>query len=101
MRVISRKSLEAFWRKHPDAEVPLKHWFKTAKTARWKSIQDVRRIFASADPVETKHGDELTVFNVGGNKYRLIARIKYEYALINVRFVLTHAEYNKEKWKEV
>ena len=61
-------------------------------TPTWTSLQDVRRDYPHADGVKTKRGDTLTVFNVGGNKYRLAARIRYDYQLINVRVVLTRQE---------
>ena len=60
----------------------------------------MRATFPHADGVESDGGDTLTVFNIGGNKYRLIARIRYDYQLVNVRFVLTHAEYDQGDWKE-
>jgi mRNA interferase HigB len=99
MRVISLKRLRAFWRAHPSAEASLRLWFRIAKSAEWKSLQDVRRSFPSADGVDTGSG-VLTVFNIKGNSYRLITRIRYDYRLINVRIVLTHAEYNRGDWKK-
>ena len=74
-------------------------WYWVAKRAEWASITDVRRTFPHADAVKTESGT-LTVFNIAGNKYRLITRIRYEHRLINVRTVLTHADYDKGKWKE-
>ena len=100
MRVISLKPLREFWRRHPDAERPLRLWYKVATNAEWKSLQDVRQDFPTADGVPVGRGETLTVFNIGGNKYRLIARIRYDYQLINVRWVLTHAEYAEGQWKE-
>ncbi len=100
MRVISLKPLREFWERYPDAEQPLRHWYKTATFAEWSSLQDVRRDYPHADGVRTKRGDTLTVFNVGGNKYRLVARIRYDYELVNVRAVLTHEEYDEGQWKE-
>ncbi|MFZ4572987.1 MAG: type II toxin-antitoxin system HigB family toxin [Phycisphaerales bacterium] len=99
MRVISLKVLREFWETHPDAEAPLRAWYKTALGAEWKSLRDARATYPHADGVETSRGT-LTVFNIGGNKYRLIARIRYDYQLVNVRTVLTHAEYDRGKWKE-
>ena len=98
MRVISLRRLREFWEQHGDAEKPLRNWFKTARKARWGSLQDVRRTYPHTDGVATAGGETLTVFNIGGNKYRLIARVRYDFELINVRVVLTHAEYNKGKW---
>lgn len=99
MRVISLKLLREFWERHPDAQRPLREWYKTALQAQWRNLQDVRRWYPHADGVAD--GNEvLTVFNIGGNKYRLIARIRYDYQLINVRTVLTHRGYDAGKWRE-
>lgn len=95
MHVISRKRLAEFWRARRDAEAPLSQWFKAAKRAEWQSIADVRATYPHADPV----GD-CTVFNVGGNKYRLITKIYYRHQTVLVRFVLTHKEYDGEEWKD-
>ena len=100
MRVISLKLLRAFWEDYPDAEQPLRQWYKTTMHARWGTLKDARRTYPHADGVRTRGGDTLTVFNIGGNKYRLIARIRYDYQRVNVRTVLTHAEYNVGRWKE-
>lgn len=95
VRVISLKPLRTFWESHPDAETPLRHWYKIATRARWGSQRDVRRSFPQADGITTA-SSVLTVFNIGGNKYRLVARVRYDYQLVNVRAVLTHAEYDLE-----
>jgi mRNA interferase HigB len=98
MRVISLKLLREFWQKHPGAERPLRHWYKTALQADWRNLHEVRKVCPNADGVTPR--ETLTVFNIGGNKYRLIARIRYDYQLINVRAVLTHREYDAGKWQE-
>lgn len=100
MRVISLKRLREFWTRHADAEAPLRAWYRTVLGAEWMCLQDVRATYPHADGVGTAGGEQLTVFNIGGNKYRLIARIRYEYRLVNIRVVLTHAEYDKGKWKD-
>ena len=100
MRVISLKPLRAFWEQHPDAKRPLRQWYRTATHAQWSSLQDAQRDYPHADGVPTEAAETLTVFNIGGNKYRLIARIRYDYQLVNVRAVLTHGEYDDGKWKE-
>lgn len=87
------------WEEHPDAEPALRLWYKTAIAAEWTSIQDVRRTYPHADGVRGSTG-VLTVFNIAGNKYRLIARIRYDYGLINVRCVLTHRDYDRGGWRE-
>ena len=100
MRVISLKPLRAFWSKHPAAERPLRLWYKTVRKAQWASFKDARMTYPHADGVETAEGGVLTVFNIAGNKYRLLARIRYDFGLVNVRAVLTHAAYDKGQWKE-
>lgn len=100
MRVISLKPLRAFWDCHGDAELPLREWFKTTLKATWSSLRDVRQTYPQADGVKTKNSGTLTVFNIGGNKYRLVARVRYDHELVNVRSVLTHEEYDEGKWKE-
>ena len=78
----------------------MRQWYKLALHARWQNLQELRADLPHADGVKNKRGETLAVFNIGGNKYRLIARIRYNYQLINVREVLTHAEYDKGKWKD-
>lgn len=99
MRVVSLKPLRAFWERFPDSQLPLRKWYKVATHANWGSLQDVRRDYPHADGVHAGT-DVLTVFNIGGNKYRLVARIRYDYRLINVRCVLTHRAYEDGSWKE-
>ncbi len=94
MHVISRKRLKEAAERHPDVESALDAWFRIAKKALWQSLPDVRRTFATADAVE-----KWTVFNIKGNKYRLITEISYRFRRVYVRHVLTHAEYDQEKWK--
>ena len=100
MRVISLKVLRVFWEQHPDAQRPLRAWYSAALAAEWTSLADVRATFPHADGVKTEAGEVLTVFNIGGNKYRLVVRIRYDFRLVNVRAVMTHAEYGRGDWKE-
>ena len=100
MRVISLKLLREFWKRYPGAERPLRHWYKTATRARWNSLTETRQDYPHADGVRTESDEILTVFNIGGNKYRLITRIRYDFQLINVRAVLTHRDYEDGPWKE-
>ena len=94
MHVISRKKLKEAASKHGDLAAPLEAWFRIAKRASWETLKDVRLTFSSADSVE-----KWTVFNIKGNKYRLITEINYRYRRIYIRHVLTHAEYDRETWK--
>ena len=95
MHVISQKTLRAFWTKHPQAKNPLQAWFTRTKKAEWDSFEDVKADFGSADQV-----GRLTVFDIGGNKYRLIAHIHFNRGKVYVRQVLTHADYDKGDWKK-
>ena len=95
MHVISVKRLREFWAKWPDAEEPLRAWYRVANKAEWGNFADVREVFPHADQV-----GRCTVFNVGGNKYRLIVVIHFNRGRLYVRHVLTHREYDREKWKE-
>ena len=94
MRVISRRALREFVDRHPDAGPSLDLWYRVAKRASWANLSEVRQAFRSADAVR-----DLTVFNISGNKYRLITRINYERQIVYVRAVLTHNEYDQGKWK--
>jgi len=100
VRVISLRLLRDFWERHPDAEQPLRLWYKTAINADWRSLRDVRRTYPQADGVRARAGETLTVFNIGGNKCRLIVRIRYDFRLVNIRHVLTHREYDERRWKD-
>lgn len=100
MRVISLKLLKEFWNRHPASEEPLRKWYKVACGAEWSCLQDTRAAYPHADGVRAASGEALTVFNIGGNKYRLIVRIRYDYQLVNVRHVLTHREYDDGTWRE-
>ncbi len=95
MHIITRKRLNDFTEKHPDAKSALQNWYKTAKSKNFSSFVHLRGTFASADQVS-----KLTVFNIGGNKVRLIAAIHYNRHKIYIRAVLTHSEYDQDKWKE-
>lgn len=94
MHVIAKPALVEFWEKHPDAENPLQAWYRTMESEVFADFNDLRATFASADYV-----DGLTVFNSGGNKYRLIAAIHYNRHKVFIRAVLTHAEYDRGDWK--
>jgi mRNA interferase HigB len=91
--------LREFWEKWPDARLALSAWYKVADKASWTSPQDVRQSFRHADGISLNCGIEATVFNVGGNKYRLITRIDYSKYRIYVKLVLTHKQYDTDKWK--
>jgi len=95
MHIISKPRLREFWLQNSDAEVPLSTWYKQSKKADWKNIAETRKIFSNADSV-----GECTVFDIDGNKYRLITKINYKTKIVYIRFVLTHLEYDKYKLKD-
>lgn len=90
VRVISKPALIEFGQKHPDALTPLLAWYKVALKATWRSLAEVRRTFPHAD-----FADPLTVFNIGGNKYRLSVKIEYAKQMIFIKKVETHARYSR------
>ena len=91
MRVISKKILREFWEKHSDSEQQLKSWFQETSNAEWNSPDDIKIEYPSASILSNNR----VVFNIKGNKYRLIVRINYDYKMAWIRFVGTHAEYDK------
>lgn len=90
MRVVSKSRLRGFWERHPAAEQPLRAWYREASVAHWRSIADVKARFPSADLV-----GERIVFNIGGNKYRLVTLVDFRRHGLLVRFVGTHAQYDR------
>lgn len=92
MRIISVGTLKAFWDQpaHQDAEQPLRTWVRVTKAAWWADPPAVRRTFGSADILR----DGRVVFDIGGNKYRLVAWVNYQYGVVYVRFVRTHRDYD-------
>ncbi len=95
MHIITRKRLNEFAEKYPDTNNALANWYRQMKQNDFDSIVEIREIFPSADKV-----GKLTVFNIGGNKVRLIAAIHYNRNKIYIRAVLTHKEYDERKWRE-
>ena len=100
MHVITRKRLREFVQQHPDAAEPLERWYRLFRAAEWESIQDVRRVYPHADAVTVKSDRIVTVFNICGNKYRLLAAIHYNRQRVYVLRVLRHSEYTRAAWKD-
>jgi mRNA interferase HigB len=95
MHIITRKRLNEFAEKHPTAKSGLAHWYRGLKRNNPSNFAEMRKMFPNADQVVG-----LTVFNIGGNKARLIAAIHYNRQKVYIRAVLTHGEYDAGKWKE-
>jgi mRNA interferase HigB len=91
MRIIARRTLREFWLRHPDAEQPLRAWVAEAQAADWKNPQGIKRRYRHASFV----ADNRIIFNVGGNKYRLVAHVNYDFRIAYIKFVGTHAEYDR------
>jgi mRNA interferase HigB len=86
-------------KKFPDAAESLTAWLRNARSATWESIADVRKNYPHADPVEVQSGKIVTVFNIRGNRYRLVTAIHYNHQVIYTLRFMTHAEYSKDRWK--
>ncbi|MEG4148413.1 type II toxin-antitoxin system HigB family toxin [Microcoleus sp. Pol12B5] len=94
MHVISRKKLRDYCKSHADSCEALDDWYKIVSKAAWTNLVEVQAVYLKAEAV-----GNFTVFNIKGNKYRLIASINYEKQIIYIKYVFTHAEYDKETWK--
>jgi len=99
MRIISRKTLRLFWEKHEyvDAEQALKAWFREALNSDCASPSAIKASFGTASIV----GNNRVVFNICGNKYRLVVKVNYPYRVIYIRFIGTHAQYDRTNVEEV
>jgi mRNA interferase HigB len=99
VHVISQKALRAFAKKYADAATPLRAWLKLLRHGRFQNLTELKRTFGSVDMVPVK-GRDLYVFDIGGNKYRLIAAIHFNTQRLFVRHILTHPDYDTERWKK-
>jgi mRNA interferase HigB len=92
MQVIARRTLKEFWRRHPQAQGPIRVWFAIASKARWQAPNEIKRQFGgSVDFI----GDNRVIFDLGGNKYRLVVHVSYKFGRLLVKFIGTHAEYDR------
>lgn len=94
MRVISKNPLRQFWLRHPESKAILEEWFKRASKFEAMSFSELKQTFGSADYIEG-----ITIFDVGGNRYRLVAVIHYDKQRLYVRHVMTHSEYDRNDWR--
>jgi mRNA interferase HigB len=91
MRIIARRTLRQFWEKYPDAKLPLRTWYARVDKSVWHGPADVKTMFGSnVDFV----GDNRIIFDLGGNKFRLIVRVAYAHGRVLVKFVGTHKQYD-------
>lgn len=91
MRIVAHKTLKDFWRKNPEAEQPLKSWYAEAKRATWRTTVDIKRQHATASIIDS----EKVVFNIGGNKFRLVVYAWFRGRTLWIKFVGTHEAYDK------
>jgi mRNA interferase HigB len=92
MQIIARRTLKQFWMKHPQAETPLRSWYGIVEKAEWSGPSDVKALFgATVDFL----GDNRIVFDIAGNKFRLIVPVAYRYGRVLIKFIGTHAEYDR------
>ena len=94
MRVISKKPLRDFWEKHPESRHVLEEWFRRVSQCQAGTFPALVQTFNAADYV-----DGFTIFDVGGNRYRIASVIHYDKQRVYVRAVMSHAEYDRNKWR--
>jgi len=94
VHIITKKRIREFSAQHPDAKMPLTIWYHLLSKTTVGSFAELKALFRSVDQVGT-----LAVFNIGGNKYRLIAAVHYNRKIVYIRHILTHAEYDRNKWR--
>ena len=94
MRIFKRGALVRFWERHPDARASLESWYGVVRRANWRTPAEMKAVYPHADLVGRR-----TVFNIAGNKYRLIARVNYQAQRVFVLYILTHADYDRGDWK--
>jgi len=97
LRVIAKKVLRDFWEKHCDCEQQLKAWFLETSKAEWINPNEIKVEYPSASII----GNDRIVFNIKGNKYRLIVKINFDYQMVWIRFIGTHSEYDKVNAKTI
>jgi mRNA interferase HigB len=90
MRVISRKKLRQFWENHPEARQSLQAWYADIKHANWKKPSDIKSVYQTASFISNNR----VVFNIKGNKYRIVVVIEYLFGIVFIRYIGTHQEYN-------
>ena len=91
MRIISRRALREFWEKHPNARRSLEAWYADTRKASWQSPSDIKAVYRNASFVANNR----VVFNINGNRYKLVVSINYKHSIVYVRFVGTHSDYDK------
>jgi mRNA interferase HigB len=99
MRLIKISRIGEYGKKYSRASSSLKNWSTVTRGAVWKSFEDVKKTFRSADQVTVPNGRQVVVFNIGGGAFRLITAVHYNHGIVYIRKFMTHAEYSKDDWK--
>jgi mRNA interferase HigB len=99
MRVILKKRLKEFWEILPAAKASLEQWYKVVSGAKWLHFAELRKTFNHADVATTDKGHPVVIFDVGGNKYRIIAALHFDRSICYVLRVLTRKQYDTSQWK--
>ncbi|MBX7096027.1 MAG: type II toxin-antitoxin system HigB family toxin [Flavobacteriales bacterium] len=97
MRIIARKTLKEFWEKHGDCEQQLKAWYDETLKAQWKTPREIKKEYPTASFLS----DNRIVFNIKGNNYRLVVKLNYKYSMVWIRFIGSHAEYDRIDAKNI
>ena len=100
VRIITWRVLREFGEKWPTAAAPLEEWHKIARGAVWRNFTDVKATFGQTDQVKVKSRQAVCVFDIGGNKFRLVAFVSYPKQKVYALRIMTHKEYDRERWKE-
>jgi mRNA interferase HigB len=97
LRILAKKNLRDFWKKYPDSEQQLKAWYQEASKAAWTNPNKIKIAYPNASFL----AENRVVFNIKGNHYRLVVKINYDYQMIWIRFIGTHAAYDKINAKTI
>jgi mRNA interferase HigB len=100
MRIIKPETIRNFWRRHPTAQASLQEWLVRTRAGQWNNLIELQRTFPSADAVRVASGRSVMVFNIAGNRYRLVTAIHFNTKLVYVLLFLTYAEYSQDTWKD-
>jgi mRNA interferase HigB len=98
VRIITWRALRRFIEKRPSADTPLREWFRITQRATWRSFADVKATFGQTD--QAKSGQTVCIFDIGGNKFRLVCFVSYAKGKVYVLRVMTHKEYDRQRWKD-
>ena len=100
VRIITWRPLREFGRRWPAAATPLREWLKITERATWRSLADVKATFGQTDLAKVTSGQTVCIFDIGGNKFRMVAFVSYAKAKVYVLRIMTHKEYDRKRWKD-